>query len=100
MNKELSENPLVTFYSRNKGNSMINAGINDNYVLSAERSLEPKNNKAANCVIDGEFTVKRMQLEKDCLYRIPENSNYVPIKGIEENQLIIWRIGIDVSKKF
>ena len=44
------------------------------------------------CVIDGEFTVKRIQLEKDCLYRMPENTNYAPLKVTEENQLIIWGI--------
>ncbi|WP_167547404.1 LexA family protein [Flavobacterium xueshanense] len=54
----------------------------------------------AICVIEGKFTVKRGQVEKDCFYLMPENSNYAPIKGIKENQLIIWRIGIDVSKKF
>ena len=49
--------------------------------------------------IDGEFTVKRMQLEKDCLYLMPENSNYSPIKVTEENQLIIWGIVTYVIKK-
>ena len=29
LNKELSENPLDTFYIRVKGNSIIDAGIND-----------------------------------------------------------------------
>jgi DNA polymerase V len=80
LNKELSENPLATFYIRVKGNSMIDAGINDKDVLVVDRSLEPQNNKIAICFIDGEFTVKRIQLEKDCLYLMPENPNYTPIK--------------------
>ena len=91
---------MVTFYSRNKSNSMINAGIKGNYVLSAERSLEPKNNKAAICFIDGEFTVKRIQLEKDCLYLIPGNLNCSPIKVTEEIQLIVWGIVTYMIKKF
>ena len=33
LNKELSENPLATFYIKVKGNSMIDAGINDKDVL-------------------------------------------------------------------
>ena len=49
--------------------------------------------------IDGEFTVKRIKLEKDCLYLIPENSNYTPIKVTEENELIIWGIVTYVIKK-
>jgi DNA polymerase V len=99
LNKELSENPLATFYIKVKGNSMIDAGINDKDVLVVDRSLEPQNNKVAICFIDGEFTVKRIQLEKDCLYLMPENPNYYPIKVTEENQLIIWGIVTYVIKK-
>ena len=82
LNKELSENPLATFYIKVKGNSMIDAGINDKDVLVVDRSLEPQNNKIAICFIDGEFTVKRIKLDKDCLYLMPENENYKPIKEI------------------
>jgi DNA polymerase V len=99
LNKELSENPLATFYIKVKGNSMIDAGINDKDVLVVDRSLEPQNNKIAICCIDGEFTVKRIQLEKDCLYLMPENQSYEPIKVTEENQLIIWGMVTYVIKK-
>lgn len=99
LNKELSENPLATFYIKVKGNSMIDAGIEDKDVLIVDRSIEPQDNKIAICFIDGEFTVKRIKLEKDCLYLMPENSNYTPIKVTEENQLIIWGIVTYVIKK-
>lgn len=98
LNTELCKNPLATFYIKVKGNSMIDAGINDNDVLVVDRSLEPKNNTIAICFIDGEFTVKRIQLEKDCLYLIPENPSYLPIKVTEDNQLIIWGIVTYVIK--
>jgi DNA polymerase V len=99
LNTELSENPLATFYIKVKGNSMIDAGINDKDVLVVDRSLEPQNNKIAICFIDGEFTVKRIQVEKDYLYLMPENPNYSPIKVTEETQLIIWGIVTYVIKK-
>jgi DNA polymerase V len=99
LNRELSENPLATFYIKVKGNSMIDAGINDKDVLVVDRSLEPQNNKIAICFIDGEFTVKRIKKEKDCLYLMPENPNYSPIKVTEENELIIWGIVTYVIKK-
>lgn len=98
LNKELSENPLATFYIKVKGNSMIDAGINDKDVLVVDRSLEPRDNKIAICFVDGEFTVKRIKLEKECIYLMPENSNYQPIKITEENQLIIWGIVTYVIK--
>jgi len=99
LNKELSENPLATFYIKVKGNSMIDAGIEDKDVLIVDRSIEPQDNKIAICFIDGEFTVKRIKLEKDCLYLMPENSDYTPIKVTEENELIIWGIVTYVIKK-
>lgn len=98
LNKELSENPLATFYIKVKGNSMIDAGINDKDVLVVDRSLEPKNNKIAICFIDGEFTVKRIKTEEDCLFLMPENKSYSPIKVTEENQFLIWGIVTYVIK--
>ena len=99
LNKELSSNPLATFYIKVKGNSMIEAGINDKDVLVVDRSLEPQSNKIAICFIDGEFTVKRIRKEKDSLFLMPENPNYTPIQITEENELIIWGIVTYVIKK-
>lgn len=99
LNSALSENPLATFYIRVNGNSMTDAGIHDKDVLVVDRSIEPRNNAIAVCFLDGEFTVKRIQLEKDCLYLMPENQNYAPIKVTEDNILIIWGIVTYVIKK-
>ena len=99
LNKALSENPLATFYIKVDGNSMIDAGINDKDVLVVDRSLESQNNKIAVCFIDGEFTVKRIQLKKNELWLMPENPKYNPIKINEENQLIVWGIVTYVIKK-
>jgi DNA polymerase V len=98
LNKQLSENQLATFILRVKGNSMIDAGIDDKDVLVVDRSLEPQNNKIA-FVLLMESSLKRMKVEKDCLYLMPENPNYPPIKVTEENELIIWGIVTYVIKK-
>ena len=58
----------------------------------------PKNNKIAVCFIDGEFTVKRIKTDKDCVYLMPENERYQPIKVTDENELIIWGIVTYVIK--
>lgn len=99
LNKELSENPLATFYIKVSGNSMVDAGIDDKDVLVVDRSLEPADKKIAICFIDGEFTVKRLKLEKDSLFLMPENPNYESIKISEENNFIIWGIVTYVIKK-
>ncbi|MDD3003417.1 translesion error-prone DNA polymerase V autoproteolytic subunit [Flavobacterium sp.] len=99
LNKTLVENPIATFYVQVEGNSMIDAGIQDKDILVVDRSIEPGNKKIAICLIDGEFTVKRIKVEVDCLWLMPENPNYNPIKVTEENQLIIWGIVTYVIKK-
>jgi len=98
LDKVVVKNQEATFYARAKGNSMTGAGIDDGDILVIDRSLEPKNNKIAVCYIDGEFTVKRIKIEKECVYLIPENTDYNPIKVTAENDLIIWGIVTYVLK--
>ena len=79
--------------------SMVGAGLDDGDLLVVDKSLEPENNKIAVCFIDGEFTVKRLRVEKDCVYLQPENPNYEPIKVTEDNNLQIWGIVTHVIKR-
>ena len=79
---------------------MKGAGLDDGDLLVIDRSLEPEDNKIAVCFIDGEFTVKRLKVQEDCLHSSPENRKYQPIKVTEENELIIWGMVTYVVKKF
>lgn len=99
LNKELSENHLATFYIKVSGNSMTDAGIDNGDILVVDRSIEPADKKIAICFIDGEFTVKRLKLETDHLFLMPENPKYEPIKVCVENNFIIWGIVTYVIKK-
>jgi len=98
LNQELVRNPSSTFYARVKGNSMNDAGISDGDLLIIDKSLEPKNSKIAVCFIDGEFTIKRIKIEKDCCWLVPANTDFNPIKVTEENDFLIWGIVIYVIK--
>ena len=94
----LVKNREATFYAKASGTSMIGAGIDDGDIMVIDRSLEPQNNKIAVCFIDGEFTVKRIKIEEDGVFLMPENSNYQPIKVTHENELVIWGIVTYVIK--
>lgn len=98
LNRELSHNRATTFYIRVSGNSMINAGIEDGDLLVVDRSLEPADGKIAICLIDGDFTVKRLKLQSGSLYLMPENPEYPPIHITEYNQFTIWGIVTYVIK--
>ena len=99
LDRELVKNREATFYARVDGDSMIGAGLEDGDLLVIDRSLNPENGKIAVCLVDGEFTVKRIKKEKNKLYLIPENKKYKPIELKEENELIIWGIVEYVIKK-
>ena len=99
LDDELIRNKEATFFARVSGQSMINAGLDDNDLLVIDRSLEPQHNKIAVCFIDGEFTVKRLRVETDGVWLQPENPNYKPIKVTETNEFIIWGIVTNVIKK-
>jgi len=94
----LVKNREATFYAKASGTSMIGAGIDDGDIMVIDRSMEPQNKKVAVCYIDGEFTVKRIKVEKDCVYLMPENAAFQPIKVTDENLLVIWGIVTYVIK--
>ncbi|MCB0458598.1 MAG: translesion error-prone DNA polymerase V autoproteolytic subunit [Flavobacteriaceae bacterium] len=98
LNKELIKNPDATFFGRVRGYSMKNAGLNDGDLLIIDKSLEPTNGKIAVCFIDGEFTVKRIKIEKNICWLIPENDDYKPIKVTPDNDFLIWGIVTTVIK--
>ena len=99
LDKELVKNKEATFYARVDGDSMIGAGLEDGDLLVIDRSLNPENGKIAICLVDGDFTVKRIKKEKNKLFLIPENKKYEKIEIKEENELIIWGIVEYVIKK-
>ena len=99
IDQEVVKNEEATFYARVDGQSMQGAGLDDGDLLVIDRSKEPKENAIAVCFIDGEFTVKRLKVEAECIFLMPENPNYKPIKVTEDNQLIIWGVVTYVVKK-
>ena len=99
LDKEPVKNKEATFYARVSGDSMVGAGLDDGDLLVIDRSKNPENGKIAICLVDGEFTVKRIKKEKNKLYLIPENKKYKPIELKEESELIIWGVVEYVIKK-
>lgn len=99
LDEELISNKDTTFFAKVKGQSMINAGLNDNDLLVIDRSLAPENNKIAVCYVDGEFTVKRLRVQGKEVWLQPENPDYPIIKITEENDFVIWGIVTNVIKK-
>jgi DNA polymerase V len=99
LNRELIRNPGSTFFGRVKGTSMKDSGINDGDVLIIDKSVEPSNGAIAVCYLDGEFTVKRIRIEKEVVYLVPANKDYKPIEVTSGNDFMVWGVVTYVIKK-
>ncbi len=99
LNLELIKNPSSTFFARVSGNSMKDLGILDGDLIIVDKSMEPVSGKIAVCFIDGEFTLKQIEIKKNYCLLIPANKEYKPIKVTPDNDFIIWGIVTFVIKK-
>ena len=68
------------FALRVKGDSMINAGINDRDLVIVSPGEQAKNGDIVVALINDEATVKRYELTKNKIKLIAENSAYNPIE--------------------
>ena len=75
LNEYLVENSAATFYIRVSGNSMQDEGIDDGDLLVVDRSKTPKNNDVIIGVLNGEFTVKKIQKTKTKLFMVAAIKN-------------------------
>lgn len=94
LNRELVRHPATTFYARAVGDSMKGRGIDDGDLLVIDKSLEPRDGDIVVAFVDGEFTLKTVRLEPDgsCLWLMPANDDYSPIKVTEGNNFIVWGV--------
>ena len=92
LHDHLVQNPSATFCVKAIGESMKDAGIQSGDIMIVDKSLEPQNRSIVLAVIDGEFTVKRVNVNDDALYLMPENSNFSPIKITEEMDFQVWGV--------
>lgn len=91
LNKLLIRHPEATFYAKVKGNSM-SGDFNDGDLLVVDKAEEWSHGKIALCYLDGEFTVKRIEIEKGVCKLMPSNPKFKPITITSENTLVVWGI--------
>ena len=100
--KLLVKHKASTFFFRIDGVSMVDAAMDDGDIIIVDRAVEPYNNCKAVCYIDGEYTVKRVEMLDGKVRLMPANELNTKDKPIEvqpENQFIIWGVVTYVIKK-
>ncbi len=98
-NRDLVKNPDATFYARVVGDSMIDDGINSGDLLLIDRSIEAGEGTLAVCVIDGDFTLKRLHREGGKLFLMPANPHFSPIEVTSEQNFEVWGVVEYIIKK-
>lgn len=92
LNEYLVKHPAATFFVKVSGDSMIGAGICDGDTLVVDRSLVPRNHDVVLAVLNGEFTVKRLNRRQGRVTLCPENSEYTPIEITSDMDFEIWGV--------
>ena len=100
--KLLVRHKASTFFFRVSGVSMVDAAMDEGDIIIVDRAVEPYNDCKAVCFIDGEYTVKRIEILDGRVRLMPANElniKYKPIEVTEENSFMVWGVVTYVIKK-
>ncbi|MBW1212122.1 translesion error-prone DNA polymerase V autoproteolytic subunit [Pantoea allii] len=97
LNKLIVQHPSSTYFVRVSGESMTGAGINDGDMLVVDSALRASHGDIVVASVDGEFTVKRLQLQP-CLQLMPMNRQFKPIAISTEDALEVFGVVTYVIK--
>ena len=100
--KFLVKHKAATFFFRVDGVSMVDSGMDEGDIIIVDRAVEPYNNCKAVCYIDGEYTIKRVEMSDKSIRLMPANENnksYKPIEVATANNFLIWGVVTWVIKK-
>lgn len=92
LNELLIAHPAATFFVRVEGESMAGAQIHTGDILVVDRALSPANGSIVIAVLNGEFTVKRVQIKGKRLFLVPENPAFTPIEVVKEADFQVWGV--------
>lgn len=81
---------------------MVDAALDEGDIIIVDRAVDPYNNCKAVCYIDGEYTVKRVEMGGNMVRLMPANelnTAYKPIEVTPDNEFLIWGVVTYVIKK-
>jgi DNA polymerase V len=100
LNHQLIKRPAATFLIRAVGDSMIGAGIHSGDTLIVDRSERARHGQVVIAVLNGELTVKRINLKGKKPQLLPENPAHKPIQIDELADVKIWGVVKHVIHSF
>ena len=81
LNELLIRNPTTTYFLRVRGDSMEDANIYEGAILVIDRSVKHQHDHIVVASVEGEFTVKRLRIQNNKAYLVPEaaGKSYKPV---------------------
>ena len=91
LNELMIQHPSATYFVKAAGDSMAGAGIDEGDLLVVDSSRKAKQGDIVIAAVDGEFTVKYLQLYPQVMLK-PANKAYTPIIIAGEDKLEIFGV--------
>lgn len=92
LNEQLIRNKPATFFFRVNSDAMLGAGIHIGDTLIVDRSIPPASGKVVVAVLNGEFLVRRLQMQTHSVTLIPENKKYGNIQVEQLSEYHSWGV--------
>lgn len=90
--------PQPDYLLRVVGDSMIKVGIFDGDLLAVKKAITATSGEIVVARVDGEVTVKRLQVATGVVTLLPENDHYAPISIADPDDLIIEGLAVGVIR--
>ena len=100
LNEYLIKKSDATFFVKIKGDSMIDASINDGDIVIIDRSMQAKIGDIVLASVDGNFTIKTLSKYKLRPRLLPANEKYKPIEIDDNTQFELWGVVTGAVRKF
>ncbi len=101
LNELCIQHPAATFFARLEGDSMIELGMYPNDIVVVDRSIQAKHGHIVVAALNGELTVKELDLERKLTVRLlPHNKNFQPIEIPEGCDLDILGVVTGLVRRF
>jgi DNA polymerase V len=93
LTRHLFRHPASTFLARVSGDSMTGAGIHSgDLVAVGPGRCSPRDGSIVVAVVEGEHTIKRLQLRAGQPWLVAENARYPPLAVDRSAGLVVWGV--------
>ena len=97
---QLITHPQATFLLRVRGLSMVDAGVGDNDIIVVDRAIKPANGHIVVAMLDGDFTVKHLQLRAGRMRLKAANPTFPDIIPKDGQTVEVWGVVTACIKQF